>query len=89
MENKDLKDINLKNYNAVCLAPWMMNSIKNLNFDMFINVASFQEMEPMRVQNYINILSPKIRKIIYPIKCFNDVSLAKIFLYRICIYLKF
>ena len=65
MENKDLKNINLKNYNAVCLAPWMMNSIKNLNFDMFINIASFQEMGPEIVQNYINTLSPKINKIIY------------------------
>ncbi len=32
---------------------------------MLINVTSFQEMEPTRVQNYLNILSPKIRKIIY------------------------
>jgi putative sugar O-methyltransferase len=45
--------VDLRDYRVVCLAPWMLDTLKELRCDLFINVASFQEMEPWLVENYL------------------------------------
>ena len=62
---KNLKDLDISNYNAICLAPWMIGLLENSEFDMLINVRSFHTMNYTVVENYMKNLSPKIKKIIY------------------------
>jgi len=47
------KRVDFRKYRAVCIAPWMLDSLSDLTCDLFINVGSFQEMEPWLVENYI------------------------------------
>lgn len=42
-----------RKYRVICLAPWMLDQLKEFDCDLFINVASFQEMEPWLVENYL------------------------------------
>jgi putative sugar O-methyltransferase len=48
------RGMNIRDYRVICIAPWMLDSLKQLHCDLFINVASFQEMEPWLVENYIS-----------------------------------
>jgi len=59
---KNIKDININDYDAVCLAPWMMDILKDVKFDMLINDHSFTRLEPKIVQKYLDILLPNIKK---------------------------
>ena len=62
---KNIKDININDYDAVCLAPWMMDILQNNKFDMLINEHSFTRLEPEIIKDYLKILSVNIKKIIY------------------------
>jgi len=62
---KNLNDIDLKNYQVICLPSWKIDLLKGSKFDLFINVESFQEMEPELVENYLKKISPQINKYIY------------------------
>jgi putative sugar O-methyltransferase len=48
------RGLDIHDYRAICIAPWMLDSLKDLHCDLFINVASFQEMEPWLVENYVS-----------------------------------
>ena len=41
------------------LGSWQFNMLKSFNFDLFWNSASFQEMEPAIVENYLSIIRNK------------------------------
>jgi len=62
---KSLKEINLRDFNVICLAPWMIDLIFDNSVDIFINVFSFQEMEPYIVENYLNKISRITKNYIY------------------------
>ena len=62
---KSLKEINFNNYDVICLAPWMIDSIADISVDIFINVFSFQEMEPWLVKNYLEKILPITKKYVY------------------------
>ena len=69
---KDLKTENSPNLNEIfnnvqvcCLPPWKLELLKDYKSDLFINKASFQEMEKEQSLNYINILKNCITKYIY------------------------
>jgi putative sugar O-methyltransferase len=62
---KSLKDIDINKYDVICLPTWKINLLKDNKFDLFMNVASFQEMEPALVENYLKKISPQISKYIY------------------------
>ena len=62
---KSLNEINLGNYNVICLAPWMIDYLSGISIDIFINVCSFQEMEPWLVKNYLDKITPFTKKYIY------------------------
>lgn len=62
---KSLAEVNLEDFNVICLAPWMIDKIINDSVDLFINVFSFQEMEPWLVKNYLNKISSFTKKYIY------------------------
>jgi len=62
---KNIKDININDYDAVCLAPWMMDILKDAKFDILINEHFFTRLEPKIVQKYLDILLPKIKKAVY------------------------
>jgi putative sugar O-methyltransferase len=48
------KGLDIRDYRVICIAPWMLDSLKDIHSDLFINVASFQEMEPWLVENYLS-----------------------------------
>ena len=62
---KSLKEINFNDFNVICLAPWMIDLIYKDSIDLFINVFSFQEMEPWLVKNYLDKALKFTKKHIY------------------------
>ena len=62
---KNLKDINIDEYQVICIPSWKIDLLKDNKFDLFINHGSFQEMEPEIVKNYLEKISPQISKYIY------------------------
>ena len=71
---KNIEDININDYDVVCLAPWMMDILKNTKFDMLVNEHSFTKLEPEIIKNYLNILLPKIKKAVYLISSHDKSS---------------
>jgi len=63
-EKIDLDKI-FKDYNVICLPSWAMNKLEDFNFDLFINVASLQEMEKTQAYNYLSFLKKNPSKYIY------------------------
>jgi putative sugar O-methyltransferase len=47
-------DKNFKDFDIILLPTWKLNILKNINFDLFINQASFQEMEKEQSLHYLN-----------------------------------
>jgi len=62
---KNLNDVDLNDYQVICLPSWKIDLLKGSKFDLFINCESFQEMEPELVENYLKKISPQISKYIY------------------------
>lgn len=62
---KNIEDVNINDYDAICLAPWLMDKLENTKFDMLVNEHFFTVLEPEIVKNYLNIFLPKIKKIVY------------------------
>lgn len=50
-------------YRIFCLPAWALESISDINFDLLINSASFQEMEPDIVKNYYNVTGKMVNYI--------------------------
>ena len=48
-------------YKIFCLPTWTMESMPVTGFDLFINSASFQEMEPCVVKNYYTLIRDKAK----------------------------
>tara|TARA_B100000035_G_scaffold284344_1_gene267209 strand:- start:63 stop:794 length:732 start_codon:yes stop_codon:yes gene_type:complete len=63
-EKLNIKEI-FENYDVICLPTWAIEKISHFEFDLFINEASFQEMEKKQALNYISIFKSKINKYIY------------------------
>ena len=63
-ENIDLNKI-FNDFDVVCIPTWKLDNLDDFNFDLFINVASFQEMEKEQALNYLSILKKKISKYIF------------------------
>lgn len=63
-EKINLKDI-YQTYDVVCLPTWMLNRLGDYKFDLFVNVASFQEMEKEQVYNYLSIFEKHLKKYIF------------------------
>jgi len=74
---KNLNDVDLNNYQVICLPSWKIDLLKGSKFDLFINVESFQEMEPELVENYLKKISPQISKYIYLNNGKNGHALGK------------
>jgi putative sugar O-methyltransferase len=62
---KSLNDINIDDYQVICLPSWKIGLLQGHKFDLFVNAESFQEMEPELTENYLNKISPQINKYIY------------------------
>ena len=62
---KSLKEIDFNKFDVICLAPWMIDCLVDVSVDIFINVYSFQEMEPWLVKNYLDKISSITKKYIY------------------------
>ena len=63
-KNMNLKEI-FDNFQVCCIPPWKLELLKDYKSDLFINEASFQEMEKDQSLNYINIFKNCITKYIY------------------------
>ncbi|MEO1059469.1 MAG: putative sugar O-methyltransferase, partial [Actinomycetota bacterium] len=50
-------------YTAVVLCPWQLPRVTG-SVDLFVNMMSFQEMEPDVVANYIDLVSPRTRRFV-------------------------
>ena len=53
------------NYDVICLPTWKLKELGHFKFDLFINIASFQEMEKEQSQNYLSILKKNFGRYIY------------------------
>ncbi|MBL7070829.1 MAG: putative sugar O-methyltransferase [Candidatus Omnitrophica bacterium] len=62
--NKIGRDI-FDKYSIVALAPWQLDYIDGVSFDLFWNSASFQEMEPPVVENYAKYIQKMVSKWLY------------------------
>ena len=66
---KNGKKINLnevfKDYQVCCIPSWKLELLKDYSSDIFINIASLQEIEKEASVNYINIIKNSINKYIY------------------------
>jgi putative sugar O-methyltransferase len=62
---KSIMEIHYNDFEVICLAPWMIDIISKINIDLFINVGSFQEMEPWLVKGYLDKVIPITKKYIY------------------------
>lgn len=51
METIDVDDLQARGYRAAVLCPWQLERVKG-SFELFMNSASFQEMEPEVTANY-------------------------------------
>ena len=60
----DIKKI-FEDFDVICLPPWKMKEIKDVNFDLFMNIQSFQEMEKSSNLNYLSITKNNNVKNIY------------------------
>tara|TARA_B100000029_G_scaffold481192_1_gene530015 strand:+ start:568 stop:1674 length:1107 start_codon:yes stop_codon:yes gene_type:complete len=79
---KDLQDQKIslkeifKKYQVCILPPWRLDLIADNNFDLLINVRSFQEMEKEQSINYIKIFKKCCKKYIYLNNSINEISKA-------------
>ena len=68
-ELKNMKNPNLnkifEEYQVCCIPSWKLELLKDYKSDLFINVASFQEMENEQSKNYINIFKKSVKQSIY------------------------
>ena len=64
MKNPDLNKI-FKEYQVCCIPSWKLELLKDYKSDLFINVASFQEMENDQSKNYINIIKKSVKQGVY------------------------
>jgi len=62
--NTNLNEI-FNHFQVCCIPPWKLELLKDYKSDLFINVASLQEMEKDQSINYINIFKNCIKKYIY------------------------
>jgi len=63
-KNANLNEI-FNHYQVCCIPPWKLELLKDYKSDLFINIASFQEIEKEQSINYINIFKNCINKYIY------------------------
>jgi len=63
--NQKEENINFNDYQVIFLPSWKMYLLKKNNIDLFINIASFQEMEKEQTSNYLNIILDIEPKYIY------------------------
>ena len=63
-KNLNLNEI-FNHFQVCCIPPWKLELLKDYKSDLFINEASFQEMEKDQSLNYINIFKNCITKYIY------------------------
>ncbi len=65
----DKKEINItkifEEYDVICLPPWKLKEIKDVHFDLFLNIQSFQEMEKEQTLNYLSMTKNNLIKNIY------------------------
>jgi len=61
-ETKDMNQIPKTSGKIFIFGNWKINEIENLNYDIFWNSASFQEMEPNVVSNYLNFVNKQTEK---------------------------
>lgn len=54
-----------KDFRIICLAPWQLPNIESLQFELFCNTISFQEMEPHVVENYAKYIDELVTTWIY------------------------
>lgn len=64
-ENKNICANIFDKYKIIVLAPWQLDDIKDMKFDLFWNSASFQEMEPEIVENYARYIQRLVSKWLY------------------------
>jgi len=68
-ELKNMKNPNLnkifEEYQVCCIPSWKLELLKDYKSDLFINVASFQEMENDQSKNYINIIKKSVKQGVY------------------------
>jgi len=55
----------LRDFRAVCLAPWQIAELPEGTFDLFWNMASFQEMSPIVVENYAHHIQRATKRFLY------------------------
>lgn len=60
--NKDIGANIFEKYRIIVLAPWQLDDVRNMSFDLFWNSASFQEMEPDVVENYAKYIQRLVTK---------------------------
>ena len=61
-ETKNMTQIPKTSGKIFIFGNWKINEIENLNYDVFWNSASFQEMEPNVVSNYLNFVNKHTEK---------------------------
>lgn len=64
-KNKNITSDIFERYKIIILAPWQLDDIKDMRFDLFWNSASFQEMEPEVVENYARYIQRLVSKWLY------------------------
>jgi putative sugar O-methyltransferase len=52
-------------YDVICMPSWKIFELGDFEFDLFVNIASIQEMEKEQALNYLSILSKNIKNYIY------------------------
>jgi len=70
----DIEDIGSKR--IMVLAPWQLERVTG-NVDLFWNSASFQEMEPNIVRNYVSVVQPLTSQYVYLLQLPAGQTMAK------------
>jgi putative sugar O-methyltransferase len=65
-----------ENKNIVMLAPWQIEKL-NINSHLFWNSASFQEMEPDVVDNYLSFVNKSTLEVVYLMELMSGKETAK------------
>ena len=55
------EDMDRAKYRVFCIPSWALATMSKTDFGLFINTASFQEMEPEIVQNYYTLIRDRIK----------------------------
>jgi len=78
-ETRKMKKIPTENNGKIFIfGNWKIEEIENFNYDLFWNSASFQEMEPNIVLNYLNFVNRQTKKYAFLLELMKGKEIVKV-----------